>query len=95
MEISREAWLRIFPVLNSEKRFSLLEYFGSAPEKKPYTDVREETGFSDGSLVYHLNLMMSANLLRNSTQKTEIGRHPYSYYEVTDLGREVLSILKT
>lgn len=95
MEISREDWRRIFPALNSEKRFNLLEYFKNAPGLKSYTEVRDETGLSDGSLVYHLNLLMSAKLIRNSTRKTEIGRRPHSYYGITDLGKEVLSTLKT
>ncbi|MFH2110584.1 MAG: transcriptional regulator [Candidatus Bathyarchaeota archaeon] len=94
MSITRDEWLAILPVLKSEKRFQLLEYFNTIDEKKNYSTIKEETDSSDGNLSYHLNLLLSAGLIENTTQKTEFGRRPYSYYSITEKGKEVLQLLE-
>ena len=93
LEISRGDWIRIFPALNSENRLMLLEYFYKKGEPVSYSDTRDENGFTDGNLVYHLNLLLSAKLIDNKTEKTEFGRHPHSFYVITELGKNVLETL--
>ena len=95
MEISKEMWIKIFPALKSDKRFQLLEYFNGKEELVSYTTTKEENEFTDGNLVYHLNLLLSAGLIVNKTKKTEFGRHPHSFYEITPLGKQVLEMLTT
>ncbi len=94
MEITKETWVKIFPTLSSERRFLLLEYFNEKANPVSYTALKEENGLTDGNLVYHLNLLLSAGLIVNKTEKTELGRHPYSFYEITPLGVKVLEKLR-
>lgn len=85
--------MKILPALNSENRFKLLEYFKETEGGVAYSTIKEELSFTDGNLVYHLNLLLSANLIRNTTEKTELGRHPHSFYEITALGKQVLETI--
>ena len=94
MEISKETWVKIFPALKSEKRYQLLEYFDQKEHPVSYTTTKEENELTDGNLVYHLNLLLSAGIILNKTEKTEFGRHPHSFYEITPLGKQVLEKLK-
>ena len=88
-----EEWTRIFPVLKSEKRFQLLEYFEKNPSYKLIETVIHETGIAGNEMHHHINLLLSAGLIQNSTEKTGFNRHPKSFYMITPLGKKVLRSL--
>jgi len=62
--------------------------------KVSFSEIIEKTGIKSSTLTHHLRELMKASLITNFYKKSEDGSRAYSYYELTDFGRDFYDALK-
>lgn len=82
---------RILDVLSEENRRGLMVILVEQRERS-FKELMTITGFSTGTLTYHLKELMGAGLVENIYRKSE-DKDVYSIYRPTELGNDFMMTL--
>lgn len=84
--------LRLMHAMKDPKRKVILEKLHSGPSGGiTFKKLRELTGIKPTTLAYHLKVLEENGLLSKSFRSVE-GRRDYSYYTISDKGRDMIRI---
>ncbi|MGA1822004.1 MAG: ArsR/SmtB family transcription factor [Thermoplasmatota archaeon] len=84
--------LRLMHAMKDPKRKVILEKLYSGPSGGiTFKKLRELTGIKPTTLAYHLKVLEENGLLSKSFRSVE-GRRDYSYYTISDKGRDMIRI---
>lgn len=92
--LDAKEWLDVFPALDNPTRFNILIYL-SNEGRQPFTAVKTQFNLQAATTQHHLEKLMGACLIVNSYQTPTETNGTYSYYELTQRGKDVLQILLT
>ena len=81
-----------FPALDNEVRFNILIFLANEGPKS-FSEVKKEFNIPPSSVEHHLDKLMDAQLISNSYRTPSSETREYSYYDLTDRGKTILSIL--
>ncbi len=73
------------PLIHGRARLLILSFLLRTPRSHPFTSLRDELGFSDGSLSVNLAKLEAGGLVRLS--RTFVGRKPKTTIKITAKGK--------
>jgi len=73
------------PLIHGRARLLILSFLLRTPHSHPFTRLRDELGFSDGSLSVNLAKLEAAGLVR--LQRSFVGRKPQTLVKITPKGK--------
>ncbi len=73
------------PLIHGRARLLILSFLLRVPRSHPFTHLRDELGFSDGSLSVNLAKLESAGLVR--LNRAFVGKKPQTLVKVTAKGK--------
>ncbi len=92
--LDAKEWLDVFPALDNKLRFNMLLFLCDKGPKS-FSMLKKQFNITPASVLHHLDKLMDAELITNSYKQPPPGDETkeYSYYEITERGKEILKIL--